>query len=126
MGSCVSDFLEKISIFKVLILLFFMGKIIVPPSYLDALAALDVVIADLNEQKIRLFFELLGIELTDADWEKMKVWELIMITVLDKQMAVQLNKLSAYMPRLKFVVRADCVLFTLLQGDKKRRIWKER
>ena len=119
-------FLEKSSIFRVLILVFFMAKIIVPPSYLDALVALDVAIADLNEQKIRLLFELLGIELTDADWEKMKVWELIMITVLDKQMAVQLNKLSAYVPRLKFVVRTDCILFTLLQGDKKRRVWKER
>lgn len=103
-----------------------MAKIIVPPSYLDALVALDVAIADLNEQKIRLLFEMLGIELTDADWEKMMVWELIMITVLDKQMAVQLNQLSAYVPRLKFVVQTDCVLFTLLQGDKKRRVWKER
>lgn len=104
----------------------FMSKVVVPPHYLDALTELNRAIEDLNEQKITLLLELLGIKPTDVEWEKMLVWDLILVTVLDKQMAVQLNKLSAYVPRLKFVVRTDLSLFTLMPGTKRRRVWKER
>lgn len=103
-----------------------MSKVVVPPHYLDALTELNRAIEDLNEQKITLLLELLGIKPTDVEWEKMLVWDLILVTVLDKQMAVQLNKLSAYVPRLKFVVRTDLSLFTLMPGTKRRRVWKER
>ncbi|GGD34042.1 hypothetical protein [Flavobacterium orientale] len=103
-----------------------MAKIIVPKKYLDEFAALDEAIQELNEGKIKLLFDLLSIKPSASDLEKMLDWELILVTVLDKQMAEQLNKISAYIPTLKFVVREDHSLFTLLPGDKKRRVWKER
>lgn len=103
-----------------------MSKAIIPHYYLDELAALDEAIQALNDQKIKLLFEMLQIKLKASDLEKIMDWELILLTVKDKQMAVQFNKLSAYIPNLKFVVREDEFPFTLLQGDKKRRVWKER
>ena len=103
-----------------------MTKIIIKQNYLDELAAFDVAIQELNEQKIKLLFKLLKIKPKPDDLVKILDWELILVTVKDKQMAVQLNKLSAYIPNLKFVVREDEYLFTLLPGDKKRRVWKER
>lgn len=103
-----------------------MAKLIIPQNYLDELATLDVAIQELNDQKIKLLFDLLSIKPSTSDLEKMLDWELILVTVLDKQMAIQLNKLSAYIPNLKFVVREDQLLFTLLPGDKNRRVWKER
>jgi hypothetical protein len=48
------------------------------------------------------------------------------ITATDKPMAVQLNKLAAYIPNLKFTVDATQPLFTLMQGKKGKRVWKER
>jgi len=103
-----------------------MSKAIIPHYYLDELATLDEAIRELNDRKIKLLFEILEIKFRASDLKKIMDWELILITVQDKQMAVQLNKLSAYIPNLKFVVREDEFLFTLLQGDKKRRVWKER
>lgn len=103
-----------------------MAKAIIPRYYLDELATLDEAIQELNDQKIKLLFEMLQIKLKASDLEKIMDWELILLTVKDKQMAVQLNKLSAYIPNLKFVVQEDEFLFTLLPGDKKRRVWKER
>ena len=103
-----------------------MSKAIIPHYYLDELATLDEAIRELNDRKIKLLFEILEIKFRASDLKKILDWELILITVQDKQMAVQLNKLSAYIPNLKFVVREDEFLFTLLQGDKKRRVWKER
>ena len=103
-----------------------MSKAIIPHYYHDELATLDEAIRELNDRKIKLLFEILEIKFRASDLKKILDWELILITVQDKQMAVQLNKLSAYIPNLKFVVREDEFLFTLLQGDKKRRVWKER
>ncbi|MBA4153121.1 hypothetical protein [Flavobacterium sp.] len=103
-----------------------MAKIVVNSNYLEQLSALDEAIGGLNEQKIKLLFDMLAIVPHVADLEKMLGWELILVTVQDKQMAVQLNKFSAYIPNLKFVVRADAPLFTVMPGDKKRRVWKER
>ncbi|GGD17116.1 hypothetical protein [Flavobacterium orientale] len=102
-----------------------MAKIIVPKKYLDEIVALDVAIQELNEQKIKLLFDLLSIKPSASDLEKILDWGIILVTVLDQQMVVQLNKLSAYMPTLKFVVREDYSLFTLLPGDKKRRVRKK-
>ena len=103
-----------------------MSIAIIPPYYLEELAALDEAIHELNNRKIKLLFEILEIKFSASELEKIMDWELILLTVQDKQMAVQLNKLSAYIPNLKFVVREDELLFTLFQGDKKRRVWKER
>ena len=103
-----------------------MSKAIIPHYYLDELATLDEAIRELNDRKIKLLFEILEIKFSASELEKIMDWELILLTVQDKQMAVQLNKLSAYIPNLKFVVRKDELLFTLFQGDKKRRVWKER
>ncbi|MDP2160832.1 MAG: hypothetical protein Q8K02_10140 [Flavobacterium sp.] len=103
-----------------------MSKIVVKRKYLKQLDELDEAIAVLNEKKIKLLFTMLGIKPSRADLEKMLEWELILVTVPDRQMAIQLNKLSAYIPTLKFVVRPDASLFTIMPGDKKRRVWKER
>jgi hypothetical protein len=103
-----------------------MAKIFIKPRYLAQLAALDTAIQELNERKITVLFELLGIMPERADFIKILDWELILVTVVDQKMAVQLNRLSAYIPTLKFVVREDEPLFTVLQGNKKRRVWKPR
>lgn len=103
-----------------------MSKVIIASEYLDQLVGLDAGIRSLNEEKIRLLFELLAIPISPNDFELLIKWELILVTVPDKQMAVQLNKLSAYVPNLKFVVDAEQPTFSLLQGKKPRRVWKER
>lgn len=71
-----------------------------------------------------MLFEALSIVLSADDFERVSGWDLILLTVSDKQMAVQLNKLSAYMPHLKFVISPDSELFSLRSGDEKRRVWK--
>ncbi|GAA4023434.1 hypothetical protein GCM10022386_03000 [Flavobacterium cheonhonense] len=103
-----------------------MAKAIIDPNCLIQLAALDAEIRALNVEKIRLLFTALEIKLTAVDFERLMVWELILVTVPDKQMAVQLNKLAAYIPNLKFVVDGTQTLFTLMQGSKAKRVWKER
>jgi hypothetical protein len=102
-----------------------MSIIVLKEKYLSQLADLNAEIDNLNNKKIKVLFEALGISMTDADLIKMIDWELIILTVPDKQMAVQMNKLSAYVPNLKFVVDAKPI-FTLSQGEKKRRVWKDR
>lgn len=103
-----------------------MSKLTIAPEYLARLAHLDDAIRDANNQKIKLIFKAAGISCTEADLARVMEWELITVAVPDKQMAVQLNKLSAYIPNLKFVVDSSEKLFTLGQGVKRRRVWKER
>lgn len=103
-----------------------MAKVIIDPLYLKQLAALDTEIRLLNVEKIKLLFTALDISLTDVDFERLMGWELVLVTVPDKQMAVQLNKLAAYIPNLKFTADGTQDLFTLVQGSKSRRVWKER
>jgi hypothetical protein len=103
-----------------------MSKVVPEPTYLKQLAQLDAQILELNSQKIELIFELLGICPKDHVLKLMLEWDLILVTVKDKQMAVQLNKLSAYVPNLKFIVEPDAPLFKLYPGENKRRVWKER
>ncbi|MBA4135498.1 MAG: hypothetical protein C0525_12300 [Flavobacterium sp.] len=103
-----------------------MSKVIIDPEYLKQLAALDADIRALNAEKIKLLFTALDISLTDADFERLMEWELVLVTVPDKQMAVQLNKHAAYIPNLKFTVDETQPIFTLMQGSKTRRVWKER
>lgn len=103
-----------------------MAKIIIASKFLNQLSELDHKIAMLNTAKIQLIFELLALDVTSEDFDKMKHWDLILISVMDKQMAVQLNKLSAYIPNLKFVVEPEMDLFSVYPGKKSRRVWKER
>lgn len=103
-----------------------MSKVIIDPTYLEQLSTLDASIDKLNTEKLRIIFELLALKVSSKDFDKFAQWELILIAVWDKQMAVQLNKLSAYMPNLKFVVDTDKDLFTIFPGEKLRRVWKER
>lgn len=103
-----------------------MSRVIIDAEHLRQLAALDADIRVLNVEKIRLLFTALEIKLTAVDFERLMAWELILVTVPDKQMAVQLNKLAAYIPNLKFVVDGTQPLFTLMQGNKSKRVWKER
>ncbi len=103
-----------------------MSKLVIEPNYLEELAALDNAISKLNFSKLEIIFRLLGMSFSPEDLKKLAVWDLILVSVMDKQMAVQLNKLSAYMPNLKFVVDPDQYLFTLTPGHKPRRVWKER
>lgn len=103
-----------------------MSKIIIHDRYYAQLRELDSAIAMLNAKKTRLLFEALGIAPNEKDLALMQEWDLILVAVPDKQMAIQLNKLSAYIPNLKFVVDAGRGLFTLSPGKKSRRVWKER
>ncbi|WP_291132419.1 hypothetical protein [Flavobacterium sp. UBA7682] len=93
-----------------------MSTVIIDPEYLKQLAALDADIRALNVEKIKLLFTMLDISLTDADFERLMAWELVIVTVPDKQMAVQLNKLAAYIPNLKFTVDATQPLFYTFAG----------
>jgi len=103
-----------------------MAKIIIDPKYTAVLAALDSAIAELNREKTKLLFAALGIKISAEDFERLMGWTLIEVSVPDRSMAVQLNKLSAYIPNLKFVVDDTQLIFTLRQGSKTRRVWKER
>lgn len=98
----------------------------IDPNHLAQLAALDSSIRELNIQKIKLIFDAIHLPISDVDFEKLMDWKLIILTVPDKQMSVRLNKLSSYIPNLKFVVDRTLPIFTLIQGNKSRRVWKER
>jgi hypothetical protein len=103
-----------------------MSKAKIPTKYLSQIAELDESIAILNTRKIKLIFKALDIKCSNKDFTRIMEWELVLVTVPDRQMAVQLNKLSAYIPNLKFVVDGDSDLYTLQQGVKGRRVWKGR
>lgn len=103
-----------------------MSKVIIADRFLDELNVLDAQIRALNDQKIRLLLRALGIKLSSKEMGHMLTWELICVAVPDRQMAVQLNKLSAYVPHLLFVVDPDKELFEFWRGYKGRRVWKER
>lgn len=81
-----------------------MSKATIDPDYLNQLAVLDSSVRELNTQKIKVIFDAIGIAVINSDFEKLMGWELILVTVPDKQMAMQLNKLCSYIPNLKFVV----------------------
>jgi glycerol-3-phosphate dehydrogenase len=100
-----------------------MSKVTIAPKYRKELAQLDNIIRKVNERRLELLFKALGIPTNDL--EKVLTWTLVLVAVPDRQMAVQLNKLSAYMSNLKFVVDATKPLFALEQSRKARRTWKE-
>ena len=103
-----------------------MSKLIIETHYLEELSKLDDAIATINRSKLKVIFRVLGLVVSPENFDKMADWDLIFVSVKDKQMAVQLNKLSAYMPNLKFIVDIDMPLFSLTPGPKPRRVWKER
>jgi len=103
-----------------------MSLIDIAPRHLERLAALDAAARRIDEEKTRTIFEAIGLDLAEADLARILEWPLITVAVPDRQMAVQLNKLSAYIPNLKFIADADSPLFALRQGKKGRRVWKER
>ncbi|MCF6129563.1 hypothetical protein L1S35_07755 [Flavobacterium sp. AS60] len=103
-----------------------MAKVIIDPYYIKQLEELDGLLYHANERKLVVLFEALGIPQSLDNLAIMKGWELITISVPDKQMAMQLNKLATYMPKLLFVFSTDIPLFTVSEGFKKRRVRKER
>lgn len=103
-----------------------MSKVVFDAAFYKALEELDGLVADANKRKIRLLLDALGVSLNDATFTAILEWDLVLITVPDRPMAVQLNKLVAYVPNLKFVVDDEHDLFTVLQGKKGKRVWKER
>ena len=103
-----------------------MAKVELSASLYAKMQELDGVVAAANNQKIVLLLDALGIQLSAAELALLLEWELILIVVADRQMAVQFNKLVAYVPNLKFVVAAEHDLFTVLQGRKGKRVWKAR
>lgn len=106
---------------------FIMAKVILDPHYLKQLEELDGLIRHANERKLAVLLEALGQgRTTPGELEKMLKWELITFSVPDKQMAVQLNKLSAYMPKVLFVVDTLEDIFTVKEGFKSRRVRKGR
>ena len=86
---------------------------------------LDGIVADANNQKIVLLLDALCIKLSAADLALLLQWDLILIVVADRQMALQFNKMVAYVPNLKFVVDVEHDLFTILQGRKPKKVRKE-
>ena len=85
---------------------------------------LDGIVADANNQKIVLLLDALCIKLSAADLALLLQWDLILIVVADRQMALQFNKMVAYVPNLKFVVDVEHDLFTILQGRKPKKVRK--
>ena len=103
-----------------------MSEVTIDTRFLLRLQALDADLDAINEAKIDTIFQALGIKLSSLDREKMLGWECIVVSVPDRQMAVQLNKLAGYVPKLIFCVLPDQPLFTLSPGLKKRRVRKDR
>lgn len=103
-----------------------MAKITFPDEILKEIAALDSIVSEANEQKRKVLFKALGIKSSAKDLEAMKEWKLTAITVPDNQIAVQLNKMVAYVPNIMFVFDATAPIFSLREGEKKRRVRKER
>jgi hypothetical protein len=103
-----------------------MSTVLLPDAFYGALQELDGLVVEANNRKIRLLLDAIGVPLTDTDFAAILKWDLILVVVADRPMAVQLNKLVAYVPNLKFVVDYEHELFTVLQGKKGKRIWKER
>ena len=103
-----------------------MSKVVLNDSLYATFDELDAVVTDANNRKIALLFDALGIRMAVVDFERVLQWNLILVVVADRQMAVQLNKLVAYVPNLKFVVDKQHDLFSVLQGQKGKRVWKER
>jgi hypothetical protein len=103
-----------------------MSKVIIDRRYLVELSETDVRIRELNTKKIRLLLEALGACVGEKEFMLMTEWDLILVAVPDRQMAVQLNKLCAYVPNLKFVAEPEKGLFEVMQGKRERRVWKER
>ena len=103
-----------------------MAKVVLDTAFYDAIEGLDGIVADVNSRKIQLLFDTLGIPITAGDFAKILEWDIILIMVPDKQMAVQLNKLITYVPNLKFVADAEQELFAVLPGKKAKRVWKDR
>lgn len=104
-----------------------MAKVLLDPHHLKQLEELDGLIRHANERKLAILLEALGQGRQTPDGlEKMLAWELVTISVPDKQMAIQLNKLTAYMPKVLFIVDTGEAIFTVKEGFKSRRVRKGR
>lgn len=103
-----------------------MAKLSIPKHCEADFEAIDVAIAELNRRKTKLLFQLLDLRLSETVLEQVLQWDLIEVTVMDKGMAMQLNSFCRFVPNLKFTVDTEQELFTVRQGVKGRRIWKER
>ncbi len=103
-----------------------MSKVKIKSTYRKQLAELDASIETLNTAKLKVLFAALGIAVSKDEFGELLGWRLIKVSVPDRQMAIQLNKLSSYLPQLKFVIDPESELFTLRQGDFDRSTRKRR
>jgi len=103
-----------------------MSHVLLEEGIESRLASLDSAIAKLNKEKVSVLFEALGIYIPATDLAIMQEWDLILVSVPDRAMAVQLNRYVRYVPHLKFIVEAEAELFRISQGVRGRRIWKDR
>ncbi|MGF1555598.1 hypothetical protein [Paucihalobacter sp.] len=103
-----------------------MTKVKIQSTYRKQLAALDASIETLNREKLKVLFAALGIAVSKDEFDELLGWRLIKVSVPERQMAIQLNKLSSYLPQLKFVIDPESELFTLRQGDYDRSTRKRR
>lgn len=103
-----------------------MSHVLFDEDVTNRLAALDVAIAKLNQEKVTVLFEALAIRVSAAELAIMQEWDLILVAVPDRAMAIQLNRYVRYVPHVKFVVDAEAELFHISEGTRGRRVWKER
>lgn len=103
-----------------------MAAIIINADFDQRLTAIDAEITALNKQKTALLLEAAGIKLTKTELDALLDWELLVVNVPDRGIMLQLNKLCRYVPNLKFTHDKQLPPFTIRQGTKARRIWKNR
>jgi len=101
-------------------------KLVVKKKCLQELTALDEEIRLLTNRKITSFLKSIGKEHDPRELAMILDWPLIAISVPQRSLALQLNKLLANCPNVIFVVEELDELFTVKQGFKKRRVRKDR
>jgi hypothetical protein len=101
-------------------------KLVVKKKCLQALTAMDEEIRVLTNRKIEVFLKSIGKEYDPRELAMILDWPLIAISVPQRSLALQLNKLLANCPNVIFVVEELDELFTVKQGFKKRRVRKDR
>jgi hypothetical protein len=103
-----------------------MSHVLFDEGVTNRLVALDIAIAKLNQEKVTVLFEALAIRVSAAELAIMQEWDLILVAVPDRAMAIQLNRYVRYVPHVKFIVDAEAELFRISEGTRGRRVWKER
>jgi hypothetical protein len=103
-----------------------MNGLKIKAKYTFRLAELDEALRPINNEKIKILFELLDINPTKVELEKILGWDLIEVTVPNLLIKKQLSALVYYVPNIVFEVNEDDGKFAIRPGKKKRRVRKER